>query len=266
MVAPITAPNNRITKLGSTNVWFPKGDWFDFFKGTHYTSKSGRTLSVHRSINDMPVFAKAGAIVPLQEASELKAGNDLAVFVFPGKSNRFKLYEDAGDGDAFTRGEFVQTEMVLDWKESPVFTVKPAQGATEILPEIRKYCFIFRGFDKNIRIKALIDGNEAEIKTKYDAKTTSVIVNVSAKTASEIQFVITGDILMTDNGDLLTRCTKLLQKMQLATETKERLHAIIADPDMALTRKIREINFRAIHSAEHQGLIDALIEQFKLTE
>jgi hypothetical protein len=214
----------------------------------------------------MPVFAKAGAIVPLQETSELKAGNDLSVFVFPGKSNRFKLYEDAGDGDAFTRGEFVQTEMVLDWKESPVFTVRPAQGATEILPEIRKYCFIFRGFDKNIRIKALIDGNEAEIKTKYDAKTTSVIVNVSAKTASEIQFVITGDILMTDNGDLLTRCTKLLQKMQLATETKERLHAIIADPDMALTRKIREINFRAIHSAEHQGLIDALIEQFKLTE
>lgn len=266
MVAPITEPNNRITKLGSTNVWFPKGDWFDFFKGTHYSSKNGRMLSVHRSINDMPVFAKAGAIVPLQEVSDLKAGNDLSVCVFPGKSNRFKLYEDAGDGDAFTRGEFTQTEMVLDWQETPVFTVKPAQGALEILPKVRNYRFIFRGFDKNIRIKAFIDGSESEIKTKYDAKTFSHIVTVSAKITSEIQFSITGDFLMTDNGDLLTRCTKLLQQMQLAAETKERLYAAIANPDMSLPRKITEINFRAIHSAEHQGLIDSLVEQFKLTE
>ena len=214
----------------------------------------------------MPVFAKAGAIVPLQEASELKAGNALSVFVFPGKSNRFKLYEDAGDGDGFTRGEFVQTEMVLDWQESPVFTVKPAQGTLEMLPKVRNYRFIFRGFNKNIQIKSFIDGNETAIKTKYDAKTASHIVNISAETASEIQFILTGDTLMTDNGDLLTRCTKLLQQMQLAVETKERLYAAIANPDMALPRKIIELNFRGIHSAEHQGLIDALVEQFKLTE
>ena len=266
MVAPITTPNNNITKLGSTNVWFPKGDWFDFFKGAHYTSKSGRTLSVHRSINDMPVFAKAGAIVPMQEAKELKAGNDLSICVFPGKSNRFHLYEDMGDGYGFEKGEFTQTEMILDWSENPVFTVKPAQGATEILPETRNYRFIFRGFDKNISVKAFVDGNETEIKTKYEAKTNSVIVTVSAKTSSEIQFFITGETLITDNGDLLTRCTKLLQQMQLAAETKERLYAAIANPDMALPRKITELNFRAIHSAEHQGLIDALVEQFKLTE
>ena len=266
MAAPITTPNNRITKLGSTNVWFPKGDWFDFFKGTHYTSKSGRTLSVHRSINDMPVFAKAGAIVPMQEAKELKAGNDLSVCIFPGKSNRFNLYEDMGDGYGFEKGEFTQTEMIMDWSENPVFTVKPAQGATEILPETRNYRFIFRGFDKNISVKALIDGNETEIKTKYEAKTNSVIATVSAKTSSEIRFIITGETLITDNGDLLTRCTKLLQQMQLAAETKERLYAAIANPDMALPRKITELNFRAIHSAEHQGLIDALVEQFKLTE
>ena len=266
MVAPITKPNNHITKLGSTEVWFPKGDWFDFFTGTHYTSKSGRILSVHRRINDMPVFAKAGAIIPLQEASELKAGNDLSVCIFPGKNNRFNLYEDAGDGYGFTQGEFVQTEMIWDWKENPVFTVKPAQGAVELLPANRNYQFVFRGFNKNIRIQLLIDGNEAESKTKYDPKTNSTIVAVSAQTSSEIQLIITGDSLITDNGDLLTRCTKLLQQMQLAAETKERLYAAIANPDMAIPRKITELNFRAIHSAEHQGLIDALVEQFKLTE
>ncbi len=266
MVAPITTPNNNITQMGSVDVWFPKGEWFDFFKGTRYTSKNGRILSVHRNIKEFPVFAKQGAIVPLQDAKELKAGNDLTVYVFPGKSNSFKLYEDAGDGSEFVKGEFTQTEMTLDWSAAPVFTVKPAQGALEVLPETRKYKFVLRGFDKCVDVKVIIDGQAVEAVVKYDAETFSKIVEVSAKTTSEIKLLINGEVLVTDNGDVVTRCIKILQKMKLATETKEKLITAILNPDMALPRKISEINFRGMHSIEHQDMIEALVEQLTLIE
>lgn len=266
MVAPITTPNNNITQMGSVDVWFPKGDWFDFFKGTHYTSKKGRILSVHRNIKEFPVFAKAGAIVPLQNAKELKAGNDLTVYVFPGKSNSFKLYEDAGDGSEFAKGEFTQTEMTLDWSAAPVFTVKPAQGAMEVLPEARKYKFVLRGFDKCVDVKVMIDGQAVDATVKYDAETFSKVVEVSAKTASEIKLLINGEELVTDNGDMVARCSKILQKMKMATNMKERLDDVIRDPEMSLVKRISMLNFRGIYSVEHQDVIEAFVEQFTLME
>ena len=266
MVAPITKPNNKITQLGSTDVWLPEGDWFDFFAGTHYTSKAGRTLSVHRKINDYPVFAKAGAIIPMQNAYVLEPGNDLDVVIFPGKSNRFMLYEDAGDGSEFENGEFVKTEITLEWSENPVFTVKPAAGALSLLPETRNYQFILRGFHENISVTALVDGKEVASAATYDSDTFSMIFNVAASTASEIKLVICGETLITDNGDALMRCSNLMQKACFDIATKSEVMKILKDPELPLRRKIKKINFRCAKSMEHQDLIEALTEQLTLIE
>ena len=266
MVAPITKPNNKITQLGSTDVWLPEGDWFDFFAGTHYTSKAGRTLSVHRKINDYPVFAKAGAIIPMQNAYVLEPGNDLDVVIFPGKSNRFMLYEDAGDGSEFENGEFVKTEMTLEWSENPVFTVKPAAGALSLLPETRNYQFVLRGFHENISVTALVDGKEVASAATYDSDTFSMIFNVAASTASEIKLVICGETLITDNGDALMRCSNLMQKACFDIATKSEVMKILKDPELPLRRKIKKLNFRCAKSMEHQDLIEALTEQLTLIE
>ena len=266
MVAPITKPNNKITQLGSTDVWLPEGDWFDFFAGTHYTSRAGRTLSVHRKINDYPVFAKAGAIIPMQNAYVLEPGNDLDVVIFPGKSNRFMLYEDAGDGSEFENGEFVKTEMTLEWSENPVFTVKPAAGALSLLPETRNYQFVLRGFHENISVTALVDGKEVASAATYDSDTFSMIFNVAASTASEIKLVICGETLITDNGDALMRCSNLMQKACFDIATKSEVMKILKDPELPLRRKIKKINFRCAKSMEHQDLIEALTEQLTLIE
>ena len=156
--------------------------------------------------------------------------------------------------------------MTLDWSAAPVFTVKPAQGALEVLPEARKYTFVLRGFDKCVDVKVIIDGQAVEAVVKYDAETFSKNVEVSAKTTSEIKLLINGEVLVTDNGDVVTRCIKILQKMKFATETKEKLITAILNPDMALPRKISEINFRGMHSIEHQDMIEALVEQLTLIE
>jgi hypothetical protein len=71
---------------------------------------------------------------------------------------------------------------------------------------------------------------------------------------------------MTDNGDMVARCSKLLQRMKLGTGMKERLDEVIRDSEMSLVKRISTINFRAIYSMEHQDLIEALVEQFTLIE
>ena len=72
LVAPIVSDNDDSAQLGSTEAWLPQGEWYDFFDGRRYVSagESGRRLEVWRAIDRMPVFAKAGGIVPLQQLGE----------------------------------------------------------------------------------------------------------------------------------------------------------------------------------------------------
>ena len=266
MVAPITKPNNRITQMGSVNVWLPKGDWFDFFLGLHYTSKAGRTLSVHRKINDYPVFAKAGAIVPMQNTYALEAGADLEVVIFPGASNQFSLYEDAGDGSEFEHGEFTKTEMSLEWSENPVFTVKPAVGALSILPKTRNYQFVLRGYRENVSVKTLVDGTVIAVESTYDADTHSVVIKLSADISSEIKLMICGDSFITDNGDEIARITDLLQKAQLNTNIKGVIIEFLKDAPKPLKQKLFELNLQCANGIEYNDLIEAITEQLTLIE
>ena len=266
MVAPITQPNNPITCKGSTKVWLPKGDWFDFFSGLHYTSKKGRTLSVHRDIGEYPVFAKAGAIVPLQKHHLLEAGDDLEIVIFPGADNSFTLYEDAGDGSEFEKGEFVQTEMVMQWSEAPVFTVEPAKGAVSLLPKRRSYHFVLRGFAEGVAVKALVNGKEVAAEAVYDRKNHSVELMLLADPVSQIQLLISGEMLITDNGDLLRRCSDMLQRMQLELDTKVQVMKILSNPETPFAMKLRKLNFKCAKSAQHQAVMEALLEQLTLTE
>ncbi|OZG64696.1 alpha-glucosidase [Bifidobacterium hapali] len=105
IVSPIVAPNDRAVQRGRTNVWLPQGDWFDLFSGRHYESRptGGRRMEVWRPIDRIPVFAKAGGIVPLQPVAERRESiNDIAnpsalsLLVFPGASGEFTLREDNG--------------------------------------------------------------------------------------------------------------------------------------------------------------------------
>ena len=266
MIAPITQPSNPITCKGSTKVWLPKGDWFDFFSGLHYTSKKGRTLSVHRDLGEYPVFAKAGAIVPLQKHHLLKAGDDLEIVIFPGADNCFTLYEDAGDGYGFEKGGAVHTEMVMRWSEAPVFTVKPARGDLSLLPSRRCYRFILRGFSKEAAVKALVDGKEATAETRYDLKTRSVELTLLAAPTSELSLMISGEALITDNGDLCKRCSDLLQRMQLELDAKVQVMKVLNDPKTTEAVKLRKLNFKCEKSAQHHAVMEALLEQLTLTE
>ena len=64
-VSPITEKADPVTFLGKTWVWFPEGEWIDAFNGFVYRGE--QRMEVFRGIEQFPIFAKAGAIVPMQQ-------------------------------------------------------------------------------------------------------------------------------------------------------------------------------------------------------
>ncbi|MBR5076503.1 MAG: DUF5110 domain-containing protein [Bacteroidales bacterium] len=99
----------------STTVYLPRGcDWYDFWTGA--CLKGGQTLTRATHLDTVPLYARAGAIIPLgpdvQYSSE-KPWDDLEVRVYPGADGRFVLYEDEGDTYRYEQGACSTIEFSL---------------------------------------------------------------------------------------------------------------------------------------------------------
>jgi alpha-glucosidase len=113
IVAPVTTPADKTSGLSTENVWLPAGQWIEWPTGKHF---SGPTQAERRfSIDQTPVYVKAGAIVPMQPAMQYtgqKPVDPLIVNVWPlapGASNTYSLYEDSGAAVEYQKGVFVRT-------------------------------------------------------------------------------------------------------------------------------------------------------------
>jgi hypothetical protein len=127
LVAPVAAPGKRAAK----RVWFPPGEWIDVFTGQTHRGPRAKTLSV--PLERMPVFARAGAILPRHPYTSSVEGaraDRLLIDVYAGDDGAFSLYEDAGDDLAYRKRAFSRTG--LRWRERGVgstLTVGRARGA-----------------------------------------------------------------------------------------------------------------------------------------
>jgi hypothetical protein len=111
LVAPVTTPG----AIAQQKVWFPPGRWTDYFTNATFTGPSTATLPV--PLGRMPVFVRAGGIVPEQPAmSHVGAApvDPLTLNVYAGGSGRFALYEDAGEGFGYQHGQSARTPITYD--------------------------------------------------------------------------------------------------------------------------------------------------------
>ena len=266
MVSPITDKVDTHSRLGQAEVWLPKGNWFDFFSGIRYASKRGRKMRIHRPLDGIPLFAKAGAIVPLadfpQGENRLTNSSDMQILVFPGESNVFRLFEDSGEGYDFLSGGFATTELKLTWGEKAVFTIGPVEGDNSLIPEQRNWTVMLRGWHQDIQIAAEIDGRQEVVCVRYDEQTNTHVVTLDTKTSAEVRLFISGDTLLHDNGDVYRRCERILQHSQMNIPEKEYLMREIVK-EQSLHRKIYQITGRY---RETESVVAALIELLSLTQ
>ena len=108
-----------VTQQGATSrsVYLPSGSaWIDFWSGKTY--QGGRAIAAPAPIEAMPLYVRAGSIVPmgpfLQYATE-KPADPIELRVYRGASGTFTLYEDEGDNYDYRKG--VCATIPISWNE-----------------------------------------------------------------------------------------------------------------------------------------------------
>jgi len=169
LVAPITSHSDEITLMGKTDVYLPDGIWFDFFTGAIYKGKAQTVC--YRGLNKMPVFVKAGGIIPLSD-DEIKNGvknpENIKVRVFGGNDNTFCMYEDDGKSLDYKNGRFAVTKFCLKHGLNPEFTIDFSGDTDGIIPSGRSYTVEFNGYTNPQKIIVTEGGVERSFSTAYE--------------------------------------------------------------------------------------------------
>ena len=108
----------NFTETKTTTAYLPKGTaWFDFW--TNEKFEGGQEITMKSTIDQIPLFIKAGSIVPfgpkVQYATEKKWDN-LEIRVYPGANGEFTLYEDENDNYNYEKGLY--STITFNWNDA----------------------------------------------------------------------------------------------------------------------------------------------------
>lgn len=87
------------------NVYLPKGTlWYNFWTGKSY--KGGQNIKADASFETMPLFVRAGSIVPMGPFIQYSTekSDPLEIRIYPGTDGEFTLYEDENDNYNYEKG------------------------------------------------------------------------------------------------------------------------------------------------------------------
>ena len=130
----------NMRKIEKTDVYLPEGsNWFDFWTGAKLAG--GQTIQREVPIDIMPVYIRAGSIIPwgpaVQYATE-KSWDDLEIRVYPGANATFILYEDENDNYNYEKG--VYSTITFRWDDSNrTLHISDREGGYPGMLEKRKF-------------------------------------------------------------------------------------------------------------------------------
>jgi alpha-glucosidase len=113
LAAPVVTAGDKTSGLAREKVWLPEGEWIEWATGKHLTGPTTAERSF--SIDQIAVYLKAGAIVPMQPAmlyTGQKPVDPLIVNLWPlkdGQTSSYAVYEDSGVSVEYQHGVFART-------------------------------------------------------------------------------------------------------------------------------------------------------------
>ncbi len=150
-----------VVEKGATTrqVYLPRGSWYDFWTGEPI--QGGREISRDVSLDIMPLYVRAGSILPLgpnKQYTTERVDQPLSVSIYPGTDGSFLLYEDDGTSFNYRKGEWMGIQMA--WNDSQRCLALGLAAGSRMLPPVRR----------NIEIKlrqsiktVMFDGNPIKV-------------------------------------------------------------------------------------------------------
>lgn len=165
-------------------VTLPAGTWFDFWTGK--PTEGGRTVEINAKLDELPVYVRAGSIVPeqplIQYVGQTPQG-PLSIHVFPGPNCQGAVYADDGNTFAYKKGVFQRTSFTCE-SSSAGTTVNIAAPQGTFLPWWKEFDVTVHGL--TAAPHSVTVGTEATSNFKFDPQAGTVSVSVPAGSARRI--------------------------------------------------------------------------------
>lgn len=160
LVSPVThpmyyerdsCPLSGVDKV--RQVYLPKGcDWYDFWTGQRLVG--GQRILARAPLEIMPLFVKAGSIVPIgpeiQYVDEIKDAS-VELRIYSGNDATFTIYEDEGDNYNYEKGQYAET--VINWDDdSRVLTFEQRKNKFDGMVEERIYKIVLVSEEKGFGV------------------------------------------------------------------------------------------------------------------
>lgn len=189
-VAPVVEEKAKVRRMK-----LPAGTWYEFEAGNRF--EGGEELTLKVRLETIPMFARAGAIIPMREVVQFtgeKPLNELILAIYPG-SGRGTYYNDDGISYRYEDGAYTREHYRVDSDESSIrFRVAEREGVEDFAPPY--YLLQFKAIEKSpervsqsgqalVKLKKKDAGHHTEPGWWYDKETNTLSVRVPRLTADE---------------------------------------------------------------------------------
>lgn len=202
LVSPVTHPMEkdslkRTALYAMQKVWLPEGEWFEWNSGT--LIKGNRVIERPYMLDEIPVYVRSGAIICMQPDMKRigeKFIDPLIINIFPGKSGKTRLYDDAGNNLGFKKDEFSFTTIKFEKQDSTLTAeISPIEGNYTGMPEQRSYevRLPLTLVPLSVKVNGEVLSNNDSIGWKYEGSKLATIIktrrfDVHEKVSIEVTF------------------------------------------------------------------------------
>jgi alpha-D-xyloside xylohydrolase len=163
----------------SRQVYLPPAPaWYDFWTGERVAG--GPELEVIAPIEKLPLFIRAGSIVPLGpeiEYAREKPNDPIELRIYRGADGSFDLYEDEGDSYRYEQGAYAVIPM--RWSEvAGTLTLGDRTGMFPGMVRVRRFRIILVGPGRGVGEAV---SSEADTVVEYSGK--SEVIALDSKHA-----------------------------------------------------------------------------------
>lgn len=237
-VAPIINKKDIVMNRVVHKFYMPDGIWYDFVTGKKFPGNKDY-VSFFKD-EDYPVFARAGAIIPLginDNMNDTTPPKNMEIHVFPGKNNTYKLYEDDGVSDLYRKDFYLLTSIDYNYLPSNyTVIIRALEGKKGIVPDFRNYKIIFRNTkqandvivyfnNEPITYKKYVDGPNFIVEVENVATVGQLTINCKGK---DIEI----DAVRLINDDI----ENIISDLPFETTQKEKIDAVLFS-DLPINKK-----------------------------